>query len=317
MLRIGIDAMGGDYAPQVVVDGALMALRFMDGDTRLVLFGDEGVIREMMGVRGAPADAFDIVHTTEVIGMDDHPAKAYNQKTDSSIRVGYRYLKEGKIDGFASAGATGAMLVGAMYSAETISGVIRPAISALISTVDGGNVLLLDVGLNVDCKPDVLDQYGLIGSAYAETVLSKKKPRVALLNIGEESEKGNLTTKAVYELMSDNDGYNFVGNIEANEIFTGRKADVVVCDGFVGNTILKQTEGFYEIARQRGINDEYIDRLNYEFVGGTAVLGINAVVVIGHGRSSALAIQNMIRQTEKTVKSGLVNKLQDTFCNFR
>lgn len=316
MLRIGIDAMGGDYAPQVVVDGALMALRFIDSDTRLVLFGDEGIIRKMMGVRGVPVNAFDIVHTTEVIGMDDHPAKAYTQKTDSSIRVGYKWLKENKIDGFASAGATGAMLVGAMYSAATISGVIRPAISALIATVDGGNFLLLDVGLNVDCKPDVLDQYGLIGSAYAETVLAKKNPRVALLNIGEESEKGNLTTRAVHELMSDNDGYNFVGNIEANEIFTGRKADVVVCDGFVGNTILKQTEGFYEIARQRGIKDEYIDRLNYEFVGGTAVLGINAVVVIGHGRSSALAIQNMIRQTEKTVKSGLVSKLRDTFCNF-
>lgn len=316
MLRIGIDAMGGDYAPQVVVDGALMALRYIGGDTRLVLFGDEGVIRELMRGKAAPPTAFDIVHTTEVIGMDDHPAKAYNQKVDSSIRVGYRYLKEKRIDGFASAGATGAMLVGAMYSAETIKGVIRPAISALISTVDGGSFLLLDVGLNVDCKPDVLDQYGLIGSAYAETVLSKSRPRVALLNIGEESEKGNLTTKAVYELMAENDGYNFVGNIEANEIFTGRKADVVVCDGFVGNTILKQTEGFYEIARQRGIRDEYIDKLNYEFVGGTAVLGINSVVVIGHGRSSALAVQNMIRQTEKTVKSGLVNKLQDTFRNF-
>lgn len=140
------------------------------------------------------------------------------------------------------------------------------AISALISTLDGGSFLLLDVGLNVDCKPDVLDQYGLIGSAYAEAVLAKANPRVALLNIG-ESEKGNLTTKAAYELMADNGCYNFVGNIEANEIFTGRKADVVVCDGFVGNTILKQTRSFYELARMRGINDDYIDKLNYEFVG--------------------------------------------------
>lgn len=316
MLKIGIDAMGGDYAPQVVVEGALMSLRHISGDTRLVLFGDEGLIRKLMRSKGAPADVFDIVHTTEVIGMDDHPAKAYNQKADSSIRVGYGYLKDGRIAGFASAGATGAMLVGAMYSAGTVSGVIRPAISALVATVDGGSMLLLDVGLNVDCKPEVLDQYGMLGSAYAETVLSKARPRVALLNIGEESEKGNLSTKAAYEAMAENTRYDFVGNIEANEIFTGRKADVVVCDGFVGNTILKQTEGFYELARQRGINDNYINKLNYEFVGGTAVLGINSVVVIGHGRSSALAVQNMIRQTEKTVKSGLINRLQDTFRNF-
>lgn len=316
MLKIGIDAMGGDFAPHIVVEGALLALKNMTSDSRLVLFGDEGKIRQVMATIGAPSDAFDIVHTTEVIAMDDHPAKAYNQKSDSSIRVGFNHLKENKIDGFASAGATGAMLVGAMYSAETIRGVIRPGISALVSTIDGGSILILDVGLNVDCKPDVLDQYGLIGGAYAETVLGKKKPRVALLNIGEESEKGNLTTKAAFELMADNGNYNFVGNIEANEIFTGRKADVVVCDGFVGNTILKQTEGFYEIARQRGINDDYINRFNYEYVGGTAVLGINAVVLIGHGRSSALAIQNMILQTEMTVKGGLINKLQDTFRNF-
>ena len=160
MRRLGIDAMGGDYAPRVVVEGALLSLQYIDSDTRLVLFGDEGLIRQVMSEKGAPADAFDIVHTTEVIGMDDHPAKAYNQKADSSIRVGYQYLQEHKIDGFASAGATGAMLVGAMYSVQTVRGVIRPAISALISTLDGGCFLLLDVGLNVDCKPDVLDQSG-------------------------------------------------------------------------------------------------------------------------------------------------------------
>ena len=316
MRRLGIDAMGGDYAPRVVVEGALLSLQYIDSDTRLVLFGDEGLIRQVMSEKGAPADAFDIVHTTEVIGMDDHPAKAYNQKADSSIRVGYQYLQEHKIDGFASAGATGAMLVGAMYSVQTVRGVIRPAISALISTIDGGCFLLVDVGLDNDCKPDELKQYGLLGRPYAGTELGKANPPVALLNIGEEKEKGNLATKAAHELMAENGNYNFVGNIEANEIFTGNKADVVVCDGFVGNTILKQTEGFYELARIRGLNDDYINRLNYEFVGGTAVLGINAVVLIGHGRSSALAIQNMIRQTEKTVKSGLVEKLQDTFRNF-
>lgn len=308
--------MGGDHAPDVIIDGAAMALEETGSDCRLVLFGDEGRIRELIARKGLPEDVFEIVHTTEVITMEDHSAKAYAQKEDSSIRVGYRYLKENRIDGFASAGSTGAMLVGAVYSAETIRNVIRPTISALVSTTDGGKVLLLDVGLNVDCKPDVLDQYGVIGSVYAEAVLGIERPRISLLNIGEEKEKGNLATKAAWELMAENERINFVGNIEPNEIFTGRKADVVVCDGFVGNTILKQTEGFYEIARQRGIRDGYIDKLNYEFVGGTAVLGINAVVLVGHGRSSALAVKNMILQTKRAVEAGLVHKLQAIFSNF-
>lgn len=316
MLRIGIDAMGGDHAPEVVLEGAIQALEVIGSGSRMVLFGDKGQIEKLLAEKGTSLDAFDIVHTTEVITMQDHAAKAYGQKADSSMRVGYQYLKENKIDGFASAGSTGAMLVGAMYSVEKIPNVIRPAISALISTTNGGSFLLLDVGLNVDCKPDVLDQYGVIGSTYAKAVMGLENPRISLLNIGEEREKGNLATRAAYELMAENDDINFVGNIEANEIFTGDKADVVVCDGFVGNTILKQTEGFYEIARERGLRDEYIDKLNYEFVGGTAVLGINAVVFIGHGRSSSLAVKNMICQTEKAIRSGLVGKLQDTFRNF-
>jgi len=316
MVRIGIDAMGGDNAPDVIIEGALHSLTEIESDSRIVLFGDKVVIDSALASRKIPGDTFDIIHSSEVITMQDHAAKAWNRKPESSIRVGFDYLKSGKIDGFASAGSTGAMLVGAVYCAEPIRNVIRPGISALVSTVDGGNVLLLDVGLNVDCKPDVLEQYGILGSAYMQAVSGKEKPRVALLNIGEEREKGNLATKAAYELMEDNTSINFMGNIEANDIFTGKIADVVVCDGFVGNTILKQTEGFYEIAVERGIRDSYIDKLNYEYVGGTVVLGINAVVLIGHGRSSALAVKNMILQAEKTIKSGLVGKLQDTFRNF-
>lgn len=316
MIRIGIDAMGGDNAPDLIIEGALHALTELENGSRIVLFGDRVVIDNVLASKKVAGDMFDIVHTSEVITMQDHAAKAWNRKPDSSIRVGFDYLKNNKIDGFASAGSTGAMLVGAVYCAEPIRNVIRPGISALVSTTDGGSVLLLDVGLNVDCKPDVLEQYGILGSAYMQAVMNKEKPRVALLNIGEEREKGNLATKAAYELMEENAFINFVGNIEANDIFTGRIADVVVCDGFVGNTILKQTEGFYEIARERGIRDSYIDKLNYEYVGGTVILGINAVVLIGHGRSSALAVKNMILQTEKTVKSGLVDKLKDTFRNF-
>lgn len=173
--------------------------------------------------------------------------------------------------------------------------------------------MLLDVGLNVDCKPEVLYQYAVIGNLYAQGVLGKKEPRIALLNIGEEKEKGNLQTKAAYELMDGSADFRFVGNIEAKHIFSGRIADVVVCDGFVGNTIIKQVEGVYNMALEQGLRNTYFNQLNYETVGGTPVLGINAPVLIGHGCSSAEAIKNMVLQTEKTIHAQLDTKLRERF----
>lgn len=313
MLKIGVDAMGGDFAPLAVVLGAIAASKMIDDDSKIVLFGDKSQIDQILIDEKCPSDTFEIVNTTEVIGMDDHPAQAFVKKPDSSIAVGFNYLLSKKIDGFASAGSTGAMMVGCMYTVKQIDGVIRPTISSLIPNLKGGFSLILDVGLNVDCKPDVLCQYGLIGSVYAETVLKIENPRVALLNIGEEKEKGNLATKAAYELMNESTDFNFVGNIESKYIFSGEMADVIVCDGFVGNTVLKMAEGFYQIAKDFGIHNDFIDGMNYESVGGTAVLGINSTVLIGHGCSSALAIQNMIRQTEKTIQADLVNKLREIF----
>lgn len=313
MLRIGLDAMGGDYAPEATVKGAINASKELSEGSHIVLFGDKAKIEEVLAAEGYPTDTFEIVHTTEVIGMNDHPAHAFVKKTDSSVVVGFKYLQAGKIDGFASAGSTGAMMVGSMQISKQIEGIIRPAISAHIAAENGKSFLLLDVGLNVDCKPDVLYQYGIIGSVYAHNVMKIEKPRVALLNIGEEREKGNLASKAAYELMENTTQFNFVGNIESKYIFTGEHADVIVCDGFVGNVILKQAEGFYEIAKARGVKDEYIDKLNYESVGGTAVLGINANVMVGHGCSSPFAIKNMVLQTEKTIKGKLVEKLREIF----
>lgn len=313
MLKIGIDAMGGDYAPEAVIKGALLALPELARDSVVVLFGDEKAIRDTLAQENADVSNFRIVHTTEVIEMGDHPAHAFVKKSDSSISVGFRHLQENLIDGFASAGSTGAMMVGSMQIAKQIEGIIRPAISANIATLNGKSFLLLDVGLNVDTKPDVLYQYAVIGNAYAQTVMKIREPRVALLSIGEEKEKGNIATRAAYELMDEGKAFNFVGNIESKQIFTGEQADVVVCDGFVGNVILKETEGFYEIAKAQGVKNEYIDKLNYEIVGGTPVLGINHVVVVGHGCSSPLAIKNMILQTEKTIRGGLVEKLREIF----
>ena len=306
--------MGGDFAPQAVVLGAIQAASKLAEGSRIVLFGDKERIEKILAQENCPADTFDIVPTSEVIEMGDNPTQAFSKKTDSSIVVGFRYLLEGKIDGFASAGSTGAMMVGCMYTVKQIDGVIRPAISVLAPTIDNSQVLLLDVGLNVDCKPDVLYQYGIIGSTFAKGIMDKPNPRVALLNIGEEKEKGNLQTKATYELMENTSDFNFVGNVEAKHVFDGTVADVVVCDGFVGNTLLKVMEGIYEMARKQGlVNDNYFTKLNYENVGGTPVLGINSTVIIGHGCSNANAIANMVLQTEKTIKAGVATKLREIF----
>ncbi|MDR2913016.1 MAG: phosphate acyltransferase [Alistipes sp.] len=312
MIRIGVDAMGGDFAPEAVVLGAIEAARILAADVRLVLFGDEAAIRALMTREGVAQDMFEIVPTTEVITMSDHPAQAFTKKPDSSLTVGFGHLKAGRIDGFASAGNTGAMLVGSMHTVRAIEGVIRPTISSQIPVVGGRTALLLDVGLNVDCKPDVLDQYGMLGSIYAEKVLGIENPRVALLNIGEEKEKGNLATRAAYEIMDGSTRYNFVGNVEGKHLFTGRVADVIVCDGFVGNIVLKQAESMYEIVRQLEVPDsEFFDGMNYENVGGTPVLGVNAAVTVGHGRSTPRAICNMIAQTERAVRSGVVQQIKE------
>jgi glycerol-3-phosphate acyltransferase PlsX len=307
--RIGLDAMGGDFAPEAAVRGAVEALGSIAQDTQIVLFGDR---ERIMPLLGDDASRFEIVHTSEVIEMNDHPVHAFASKPDSSVVVGFKHLAEGKIDSFASAGNTGAMMVGSMQVIKQMDGIIRPAISAPLATTDGGHVVILDVGLNADSKPEVLAQYGVLGSIYARSVYGVDNPRVALLNIGEEREKGNLAAKAAYELMEAEE-FNFVGNVEAKYILTGKVADVVVCDGFVGNCLLKMAESFYEITHAYGINNDYIDNLNYETVGGTAVLGVNANVMVGHGISSPLAFRNMILQSERNIKGKLVKKLQEIF----
>mgnify|MGYP002538104480 FL=1 len=307
--------MGGDFAPEAAVQGAVLALEAIGPDSRIVLFGDEAKIKAVLEAEGCSAERFDIVATTEVIEMGDHPAKAFQAKADSSITVGFGYLAKGAVDGFASAGSTGAMMVGSMYAVKPIEGVIRPTISSIVPTIAGRPALLLDVGLNVDCKPEVLAQYGLIGSIYAEAVLGIGKPRVAVLNIGEEETKGNAQTKATYELLKEDGRINFVGNVEGSYIFTGQVADVIVCDGFVGNTVLKMAEGLYRINKKLGGGNAFWDAMNYENVGGTPVLGVNAPVIIGHGISSARAIKSMILSTEQCIKADLTVKLQHAFKN--
>ncbi len=305
--------MGGDFAPEAAVRGAVMALERIAAESRIVLFGDRERILAVLAAEGCPAERFDIVATTEVIEMGDHPAKAFQTKSDSSIAVGFGHLAAGAVDGFASAGSTGAMMVGSMYAVKPIEGVIRPTISSVVPTVAGHPALLLDVGLNVDCKPEVLAQYGLIGSIYAEAVLGIEKPRVAVLNIGEEEAKGNAQSKATHELLKAEPRIRFVGNVEGSHIFSGRVADVIVCDGFVGNTVLKMAEGLYRINKAMGGDNAFWDAMNYENVGGTPVLGVNAPVVIGHGCSSPKAIRSMILTTERCIRAGLTERLRRAF----
>ncbi len=312
-MKIGVDAMGGDFAPKAVVSGAILAQKQLLPSERIVLFGDEKQIAELIAIENANPEDFDIVHCTEVIGMGDEPAKSFAKKPDSSISVGFRWLAEKKIDGFASAGNTGAMLVGTMYTIKSVSGLIRPAIASYVPVSEEKFNLILDVGINPDCRPDVLLQYGVLGSIFAKLIFGVDNPRVGLLNIGEEEEKGNLVTKATYDLMKNAAEINFVGNIEGNELFSDKRADVVVCDGFVGNVILKEAEAFYHLLRKRNINDPFFERFNFENYGGTPILGVNAPVIIGHGVSNAKAIMNMILQTKTVISSNLCGKIKEAF----
>ena len=313
MIKIGLDVMGGDFAPEVTVLGAISAFDRLYKHARIVLVGDAKSIENICKREGFQSSSFDIVDAPETIHMSDHPVKAFAQKTQSSIFVGYKLLSEGKIDAFASAGSTGAMMVGAMNTVKSIPGIIRPGIAVAAPRIDGKASILIDVGLNPDCKPDVLCQYGLLGSLYAEFVCNIPKPRVALLNIGAEAEKGDNLTKATYPLMAESKNFNFIGNIEGQDIFLN-KADVIVCDGFVGNVILKLSEGFYHIASQKtGVTEKFFEALNPDNHGGTPVLGINSNVIIGHGASNSIAIKNMILLSQNVIEADLPSKIRKYF----
>jgi phosphate acyltransferase len=310
-MKIGLDIMGGDFAPEAAVLGAILAYKEIS-DSKLVLIGDKDVAVKILQDNNFDPVNFEFVHTTEVIGMGEHPTKAIVQKPNSSITVGYNLLKEGQIQAFSSAGNTGAMLVGAMFSVKTIPGVSRPAITTIVPKLKGGLGVLLDVGANADCKPDNLLQFGVLGSLFCEFIYGVKNPRVGLINIGEEEEKGNMLSLAAHPLLKEEKLINFVGNVEGRDLFTDT-ADVFVCDGFTGNVILKLAESFYVISLKKGFNDEFFNKFNYEQYGGSPILGINAPVVVGHGISNPEAIKNMVLLSKNMIESNLVNKMQQAF----
>jgi glycerol-3-phosphate acyltransferase PlsX len=311
-MKIGLDFMGGDYAPKATVLGAIAAQQVLSPDQKIVLFGDKEQSLPILAEQQIDVSCFEFVHCTEVISMGEHPTKAITQKPNSSISVGFQYLKEGKIDSFASAGNTGAMLVGAMFSVRAIEGVQRPAIATNVPKLKNGFGIMLDVGANADCKPEVLAQFGVLGSIFAEAVYGISNPKVGLMNIGEEEEKGNLVSQAAYSLLKEQKNINFTGNIEGRDLFN-EKADVIVCDGFTGNVMLKLAETFYILTLKKGFKDEFFDRFNYEQYGGSPILGVNAPVIIGHGISSPEAIKNMILLSKTMIESKLVDKIKAAF----
>jgi glycerol-3-phosphate acyltransferase PlsX len=308
-MKIGLDFMGGDYAPKAAVLGAIAAQQVLSPDQKIVLFGDKDQALPFLAEQQIDPSCFEFVHCTEVIGMGEHPTKAITQKPDSSISVGFQYLKEGKIDSFASAGNTGAMLVGSMFSVRPIEGVLRPAIATNVPKLKSGFGIMLDVGANADCKPEMLAQFGVLGSIFAESVYGINHPKVALMNIGEEEEKGNIASLGAYALMKEQQQFNFVGNVEGRDLFN-EKADVIVCDGFTGNVMLKLAETFYVLTLKKGFKDEFFDRFNYEQYGGSPILGVNAPVIIGHGISSPEAIKNMVLLSRTMIESKLVDKIK-------
>lgn len=310
-MRIGLDVMGGDFAPDSIMEGAVDSLKHLKVDESLILIGDEGAIYRKLDELKIDSARFEIIPTTQIIEMGDHPAKAFSQKKNSSIAVGYGMLKSGLIDGFCSAGNTGAMLVGASYTVNVIPGVLRPALALVLPKLDGKSSVVLDVGLNPDTRPDVLLQYAILGSIYAKYVLEADNPSVGLLNIGEEESKGTPAVKSAYELMKGHPDLNFAGNIEANSFFREKMPDVLVCDGFVGNVVLKLGEAFHHIYKIKNLKDPFFDSLDWENFGGTPVVGINANVVIGHGISKRTAIMNMILQTRGVVHANLARKIKE------
>jgi len=311
-MRIALDAMGGDYAPEAIVKGAILAEKELDEQYEILLIGKEDVVNQLLQEYGYTGKGIKVVNATQVIEMGEHPTKALTQKPDSSIAVGYGLLKAGKADAFCSAGNTGAMLVGAMFSVKAIEGILRPSIAGLVPKLTGGYGIMLDVGANADCKPEVLEQFAELGSIYAKYVLNINSPKVGLMNLGEEEGKGTVNTQAAHQRLKVNQTINFIGNIEGRDVFND-KADVIVCDGYTGNIILKMAESIYDILNEKGMHDPFFDKFNYEAEGGSPILGINGNAVIGHGVSTPTAICNMVLQAQKMVATNLSERFRKNY----
>ncbi|MBP2027585.1 glycerol-3-phosphate acyltransferase PlsX [Acetoanaerobium pronyense] len=323
-MKIALDAMGGDNAPLSNIQGAFEAINAMD--VEVILLGDENIIKKHLEKENIDTPKITIKHCEEMISNDEKPVKAVRTKKNSSLVVGLNLLKNKEVDAFVSAGSTGAILAGGLFVLGRIKGIDRPALTGVYPNESGGSVLL-DIGANADCKPKNLDQFALMGSIYASSILNISNPKVGLINIGAEEEKGSDLYKSSFELMKNNAEYNFVGNIEARDIPKGT-VDVMVCDGFTGNIILKLTEGvastIFGLIKKTIMSSlkskiggimlknsfgELKKSLDSDEYGGAPLLGVNGIVIKAHGSSEGKAIKNAIKQAKTFYDSKSIEKI--------
>lgn len=328
-MRIAIDAMGGDFAPREIVKGAVEAIRNLPEDLGITLVGDEAAILKELAVNGeSVSSCLNIVHTTQVIGMDEPPAQAVRMKRDSSIYRGMELVKQGEADAFLSAGSTGAMVAAAIFVLRRAPGVKRPVIGMMLPTF-GRPVLVIDAGANIDCQETELEQFAVMGKLYSEAILDQKDPVIGLLSIGNEDLKGNDVTKRTLERLRANPLITFRGNVEGHDLFEG-VTDVVVCDGFVGNVLLKTVESTaraigqwmkYEFTANplrlfgsfclKGAIRSMKKRMDPELYGGAPLLGVNGTVIITHGASTHKAIYHAIRVAAYSVNNHVTQKISE------
>ncbi|MDX2195767.1 MAG: phosphate acyltransferase PlsX [Cytophagales bacterium] len=308
-MKIALDAMGGDHAPKAILEGAVQARMELHSNEIIILVGVQDQIVSGLQSLGANPDHFPIVHTSEVIEMGEHATQAIKTKQDSSIVKGVGMVAMGKADVFASAGNTGAAMVASVFILKPIEGVLRPGIAGFLPKAKGGYGITLDVGANAECKPEVLAQFAEIGSIVSKHLYNINTPKVGIMSLGTEEGKGTTNTQAAYTLIKENNKVNFVGNIEGRNVFDDT-VDVIICDGFTGNVMLKMGESIYPYLKQRNFVDDFVELFNWENVGGSPIVGINGNVIIGHGASNAKAIKNMIKLSLQWAKSDITNKLK-------
>ena len=312
-MRIGIDAMGGDFIPQNPLQGVALALPALPSEVEIVLIGEPELLKREAPCYGITLNGqVYVLPASQVIGMEENPARAVVQKSDSTINVGIQAIKEGQIDAFISAGNTGAVVAASVLKLGNLPGVSRPTLGAFYPYGDNHYSLICDVGANVDCKPEHLVQFALLGTVYMRAVMGIPNPRVALLNIGEEPSKGNLLAQQAYALLQENPYIHFVGNAEGRVLPKGF-ADVYVTDGFVGNILLKFGESLYELLREKVPPNPVLERLNYENIGGLPFLGTRGNIIIGHGISSPKAFRNMIFRALTIAKANLSERIAEAF----
>ncbi len=325
MTTIALDAMGGDHAPRAEVEGAIVAARELD--VRIILVGVENVVQQELARHKTRGLSIEIVNATEVIAMTDSPSQAFRRKKDSSMHVAAKLVRDGKADAFVTTGNTGAAMTVARFVLGTLPSVDRPALAAPFPNMKEKFSVILDVGANVDSKPAQIEQFAVMGEIYYRAIWGVKKPRVALLSIGEEEMKGNELTREAANLLKQT-SLNFVGNVEGRDVFRGN-VDVIVCDGFIGNVALKISEGLVEhigamlkkaikssVASQIGYAlskrafDDFRKRTDYSETGGAPLLGVRGITIIGHGRSNTNAIKNAIRVASELCRARVNEKIE-------